>query len=135
MCPRIVRSCWSRGRISAIAFAITCLVAISTSASAAEHIYFPAVDNVTDVLVEKIRNETVRVDLSCWYLTEHAISIALINKYNQGVPVRLLGDRGSIFEIDPRTKTDARDRIDPSRSAGAGSSTRRSWRSCAEKDA
>ena len=106
MCPRIVRSCWSRGRISAIAFAITCLVAISTSASAAEHIYFPAVDNVTDVLVEKIRNETVRVDLSCWYLTEHAISIALINKYNQGVPVRLLGDRGSIFEIDPRTKTE-----------------------------
>ena len=73
------------------------------SAFAADQVYFPAVDNVTNVLVQKINAETVRIDLSCWYLTEHAISIALINKYRSGVPVRLLGDRGSIFEIDPRT--------------------------------
>ena len=56
------------------------------------------------MLVQKINAETVRIDMSCWYLTEHAISIALINKFKSGVPVRLIGDRGSIFEIDPLTR-------------------------------
>ena len=79
---------------------------VASTAAAADQIYFPAVDNVANILVQKINAETVRVDLSCWYLTEHAISIALINKYKSGVPVRLLGDRGSIFEIDPRTKNE-----------------------------
>jgi hypothetical protein len=72
------------------------------SSQAADEIFFPASQNVTDVLVQKINAETVRVD--CWYLSEHAISIALINKFRSGVPVRLLGDRGSIFEIDPMTR-------------------------------
>ena len=67
---------------------------VASTAAAADQIYFPAVDNVANILVQKINAETVRVDLSCWYLTEHAISIALINKYKSGVPVRLLGDRG-----------------------------------------
>ena len=44
--------------------------------------------------------------MSCWYLTEHAISIALINRFKAGVQVRLIGDRGSIFEIDPITKSE-----------------------------
>jgi hypothetical protein len=38
------------------------------------------------------------------YLSEHAISIAVANRFNAGVPVRLLGDRGSIFETDPNTR-------------------------------
>jgi hypothetical protein len=73
-------------------------------ARAAEQMYFPATDNVTNVLVQKINAETVRIDMSCWYLTEHAISIALINRFKAGVQIRLIGDRGSIFEIDPITK-------------------------------
>ena len=78
----------------------------ATQAAAADQIYFPATDNVTQILVDKINLETVRVDMSCWYLSEHYISIALINAYNRGVQVRLIGDRGSIFEIDPQTKTE-----------------------------
>ena len=66
--------------------------------------YFPAYQNVTDVLVAKINAETVRVDISAWYLTEHAISIALANRFRAGVPVRLLGDRVAIFESDALTK-------------------------------
>jgi hypothetical protein len=73
-------------------------------ANIVEKICFPAVDNVTEILVQKIQAETVRVDISAWYLTEHWISIALINKYKSGVAVRLLGDRGSMFEVDPLTK-------------------------------
>jgi hypothetical protein len=77
-------------------------------ARAAEQMYFAATDNITNVLVQKINAEPVggRIDMSCWYLTEHAISIALINRFNAGVQVRLIGDRGSIFEIDPITKSE-----------------------------
>src|SRR4051812_40815793 len=92
---------WAR---IAIAFAL--LVVAGQPASAAEQVYFAAQDNITNVLVQHINAETVRVDMSCWYLTEHAISIALINKFKSGVPVRLIGDRGSIFEIDRLTKNE-----------------------------
>src|SRR5439155_6638643 len=90
-----------------VSLAIGLLLATSaTRAAAAEHMYFAATDNITDVIVQKINAETVRVDISCWYLTEHAISIALINKFQQGVPIRLIGDRGAIFEIDKKTKNE-----------------------------
>jgi phosphatidylserine/phosphatidylglycerophosphate/cardiolipin synthase-like enzyme len=69
-----------------------------------ERMYFPAVENVANVLLEKINAETVRIDMSAWYLTEGLIVNALITKHQQGVPIRLIGDRGSIFEIDLHTK-------------------------------
>lgn len=73
-------------------------------ARAQEEIYFPAVDNVRDILVSRINAERVRIDMSAWYLTEGAITQALLRKHAEGVPIRLIGDRGSIFEIDPLTK-------------------------------
>jgi regulation of enolase protein 1 (concanavalin A-like superfamily) len=97
---RQIRS-WRAGLGALILVSLT-----ATRVAAADQIYFAAKDNITNVLVQKINAETVRVDMSCWYLTEHAISIALINKFNSGVPVRLLGDRGSIFEIDKATKNE-----------------------------
>ena len=66
--------------------------------------YFPAVDNVRSLLVQRINAETVRIDMSAWYLTEGEVITALLNKHAQGVPIRLLGDRGSIFEIDQHTR-------------------------------
>jgi regulation of enolase protein 1 (concanavalin A-like superfamily) len=80
--------------------------AIARSASASDQIFFPAVDNVTNLIIQRINAETVRIDVSAWYLTEHAISIALVNRFKAGVPVRLIGDRVSIFEIDPNTRTE-----------------------------
>ena len=59
-------------------------LAAASVAAAADQVYFAAKDNITDVLVQKISAETVRIDISCWYLTEHAISIALINKFMAG---------------------------------------------------
>jgi regulation of enolase protein 1 (concanavalin A-like superfamily) len=73
-------------------------------ARADDQIFFPAYQNVTSMLVQRINAETVRIDMSAWYLTEHAISIALANKFRAGVPVRLIGDRVAIFEADPLTK-------------------------------
>lgn len=75
-------------------------------ARAQERMYFPAVENVTDVLVQKINAEKVRIDMSAWYLTERSISYALINRMKAGVQVRLIGDRGSIFEIDQLTRNE-----------------------------
>jgi hypothetical protein len=68
--------------------------------------YWPAIENVSDVLVQRINAERVRVDISAWYLTDRRISNALINRMKAGVAVRLIGDRGSIFEIDANTKAE-----------------------------
>src|SRR3977135_3965751 len=66
--------------------------------------YFAATDNITDVLVQKINAETVRIDMSVWHLTEHSITIALLNRFRAGVQVRLIADRGNVFERHPITR-------------------------------
>src|SRR5437763_3048356 len=76
----------------------------ATPARAADQVYFSKNTNVTDILVNYINHETVRLDISSWYLSEHSISIAIVNRFHAGVPVRLIGDRGAIFEADPNTK-------------------------------
>ena len=69
---------------------ITLLLATAfvPSAIASDQIYFPAVTDVRAILIQKINAETVRIDMSTWYLSEHAISIALLNRFKAGVPVR-----------------------------------------------
>jgi regulation of enolase protein 1 (concanavalin A-like superfamily) len=92
-------------RLSALAAAVA--ISISTAASpaaAADQIYFSKNTNVTDILVSYINQENVRLDISSWYLSEHSISIAVANRFNAGVKVRIIGDRGAIFEADPNTK-------------------------------
>jgi hypothetical protein len=75
-----------------------------SSAAAEERMYFTATDNITNVLVQKINAETVRIDMSVWHLTEHSITTALLNRFRAGVQVRLLGDRVNIFESNPITR-------------------------------
>src|SRR6185312_3859714 len=92
-----------RSRLLAVAAGILLLAG---RAAADDQIYFAAVDNVTDALVQRINAETVRLDIAVWYLSEHSVSIAIANRFAAGVPVRLIGDRGAIFEADPHTKTE-----------------------------
>src|SRR5438105_10116275 len=75
-------------------------------ASAADTIYFASNTNVTDILVNYINHETVRLDIASWYLSEHSISIAILNRFKAGVPVRLMADRGAMFETDPHTRAE-----------------------------
>ncbi len=92
-------------RLSAVAAAIAIAIAtVPAPAAGADQVYFSSNTNVTNILVNYINNETVRLDISSWYLSEHAISIAIANRFHAGVPVRLMGDRGAIFEADPNTK-------------------------------
>ncbi|HEY2150357.1 MAG TPA: phospholipase D family protein [Vicinamibacterales bacterium] len=82
------------------------VLALPGRAAADDQIYFSAVDNVTNVLVQKINAETVRLDISSWYLSEHAISIAIANRFHAGVQVRIIGDRAALFENDVHTKNE-----------------------------
>lgn len=95
----------ARRHIRVLAFAAALLVGIAPRASvAADQIYFSAVDDVAAQLVQRINAETQRIDMSAWYLTDSTVSNALLNRFKAGVQVRLIGDRGSIFEIDANTR-------------------------------
>jgi phosphatidylserine/phosphatidylglycerophosphate/cardiolipin synthase-like enzyme len=90
-----------------MAAALTALgCVLATPAAAADQIYFSSNTNVTNILVSYINKETVRLDISSWYLSEHAISIAIANRFAAGVQVRLIGDRSALFEADPHTKAE-----------------------------
>lgn len=81
--------------------------ALAASASASDQILFTATDNAITPIVNAINNENVRIDISAWYLTEHLISESIVNAYvNRHVPVRVIGDRGAIFEIDANTRAE-----------------------------
>jgi hypothetical protein len=87
--------------------AITLLgLGMSQQVSAQERLMFPDTEDVRAEIIRKINAENERIDISAWYLTERSISVALINRFKAGVTVRVLSDRVSIFEIDPRTRTE-----------------------------
>ena len=73
-------------------------------AAAQEQLLFPAVHNAQQVLLQKIRNEQVRLDIAVWLLGDHEISQAIVAKHQSGVRVRVLGDRAGIFESDVNTR-------------------------------
>jgi phosphatidylserine/phosphatidylglycerophosphate/cardiolipin synthase-like enzyme len=79
-------------------------LSLGTTATAQEQMLFPAVDNAQAAILEKIRNEHVRLDIAVWYLVDREISQALVNRHRAGVPVRVIGDRAAIFEADPNTR-------------------------------
>src|SRR5581483_884522 len=95
---------YSRRILLGAAAALAWATVAVPSATASDQIYFPAVDNVTNILVGLINAEQKRVDIGSWLLSEGSITIALKNKWNAGVPVRIIGDRVAIFESDPNTR-------------------------------
>jgi phospholipase D-like protein/VCBS repeat protein len=97
----------ARGRANGILptlLAVGIVLSSSTAAVGQERMMLPAVDNALAVLVGKINAERVRVDVATWYLNDGDLVTAILNKHRSGVPVRLIGDRGSIFEADPQTR-------------------------------
>ena len=53
-------------------------------ARAADQVYFSAVDNIAARLVERINAETVRIDMSAWYLTDSSVYNALLAAHRRG---------------------------------------------------
>ena len=67
--------------------------------------YFPAAgDNAQAEIVRMINAEQERLDIATWYLNDGEIAQAIVNKHLSGVTVRVIGDRGSLFEADPNTR-------------------------------
>src|SRR3954447_491174 len=87
-----------------VLFAFLFIVSSGRPAAAADQIYFSAVDDIAAQFVQRINAENTRIDISAWYLTDSTVYAALLNRFRAGVQVRLIGDRGSIFEIDLATK-------------------------------
>jgi phosphatidylserine/phosphatidylglycerophosphate/cardiolipin synthase-like enzyme len=83
---------------------LAALLSAARPASAADQIYFAAVDDIAAQFAQRINAETQRIDISAWYLSDATVYNALLNRFKAGVQVRLIGDRGSIFEIDQNTK-------------------------------
>ena len=75
----------SSRRFSTLVQALALCAALAAPAAAADQVYFSKNTNVTDILVNYIKNENVRLDISSWYLSEHSISIAIANRFHAGV--------------------------------------------------
>jgi phosphatidylserine/phosphatidylglycerophosphate/cardiolipin synthase-like enzyme len=97
------RAVISRPFVFSILLALTCL-STATPAVVQEQIYFPAHDNAEAQIVAKINAENVRLDIALWLLDDGSITQALINRFQAGVQVRVLGDRAGLFESDPHTR-------------------------------
>ena len=80
------------------------LLILPTSAAAQERLFLTAVDNAQQELLQKIRNEQVRIDVAVWFLGDGEVAGALVAKHKAGVPVRVIGDRVAIFEADADTR-------------------------------
>jgi regulation of enolase protein 1 (concanavalin A-like superfamily)/phosphatidylserine/phosphatidylglycerophosphate/cardiolipin synthase-like enzyme len=78
--------------------------ASAEACSGPDCVYFTQFDSVSAALVQAISAETVRIDMSAWYLDDANVVAALVKAFKAGVPVRLIGDRVSIFEIDQNTR-------------------------------
>src|SRR5262249_20566857 len=102
---RIVRHRRTRRVAVTLVLALAALLACRP-ATAADQVHFSSTTNVPHITVHHINNANLRLDVSYWYLSEHSISIAIANRFHAGVNVRIIGDRGSIFEADPHTKAE-----------------------------
>jgi phosphatidylserine/phosphatidylglycerophosphate/cardiolipin synthase-like enzyme len=80
------------------------VLSTTTPAAVQEQIYFPAHDNAEAQIVARINAESVRLDVGVWLLDDGLITQAIINRFQAGVEVRVLGDRAGLFESDPHTR-------------------------------
>jgi phosphatidylserine/phosphatidylglycerophosphate/cardiolipin synthase-like enzyme/regulation of enolase protein 1 (concanavalin A-like superfamily) len=66
-----------------------------TRAVALEKLCDPAFEDCRAPLLTLIQNENVAIDVAFWFMTDTKYSNAIINKWNAGVPVRVLMDTGA----------------------------------------
>ena len=93
-----------RVHLSLLAVCLTLAAPQVTAQDLGEDVYFPSATNVQAKILAKIRAETVRLDIAMWLLNDGEITSAIIARHQAHIPVRVLGDRASIFESDPNTR-------------------------------
>jgi phosphatidylserine/phosphatidylglycerophosphate/cardiolipin synthase-like enzyme len=87
-----------------VAVVATIVSSFATRADAQERVYFSSHENAEAQIVARINAETVRLDIGAWLLNDGDILNAILNRHAAHVPIRILGDRASIFESDPNTR-------------------------------
>jgi phosphatidylserine/phosphatidylglycerophosphate/cardiolipin synthase-like enzyme/regulation of enolase protein 1 (concanavalin A-like superfamily) len=82
-------------RLPGVALVLACLsifLLLPTPASAQERLCDTSFENCRVPLIELIRNEKVGIDAAWWFMTDSRYTHELINKWQQGVPVRVIID-------------------------------------------
>ena len=69
------------------------LLAFATSARAADKLCDPGNEDCRELLIQKIRGESVGIDVAFWFMEDQWYANELINKWRAGVPVRVLVDQ------------------------------------------
>ena len=73
---------------------IAAVFGVAASAHATERLCDPAFEDCRAPLLNYINNETVGIDVAFWFMQDTRYQTAILNRWNAGVPVRVL--------IDPR---------------------------------
>jgi len=81
-----------RARTIHVALAIILLSLLSTSARSQDRLCDTAYEDCRTPLWSLIDHETVGIDVAFWFMQDSSYATKLINKFQQGVPVRVLVD-------------------------------------------
>jgi hypothetical protein len=65
---------------------------LAPRADAAEHLCDAAFQNCRDELINLIRNEKIRIDVSFWFMEDARYSNELVKRWQAGLPVRVMMD-------------------------------------------
>src|SRR5262249_11502401 len=60
---------------------------------AAERLCDPSAEDCRAVLLNLIQNETAGIDVAFWFMEENPYSLGIINRFEAGVPVRVIVDQ------------------------------------------
>src|SRR6476646_10146621 len=82
---------WVR-RLTVGALAAVMCVWLAPAALAREQLCDPSFQDCRAPLLTLIQNETTGIDIGLWFMTDARYSNLLVQKWNQGVPIRILMD-------------------------------------------
>ncbi len=68
------------------------LLGVTAPAQAQNRLCDPGNEDCRAILINYIRNETVRIDVAFWFMEDSRYTTELINRFRAGVPVRVLVD-------------------------------------------
>jgi regulation of enolase protein 1 (concanavalin A-like superfamily) len=79
-------------QLAQVAWAVSAICGIAASAGASERLCDPAYEDCRAPLLAYINNETVGIDVAFWFMQDARYQAAILNRWNAGVPVRILVD-------------------------------------------
>ena len=91
-----------RSLVSTVFVPLVVVLATLTPGRAAAADYFcdPAYQNCRIPLITLIENETVGIDVGFWFMQDARYAHALIRKWNEGVPVRVIFDSQAFNDFE-----------------------------------